>query len=241
MNVAVTTSPPVVTVANAETPRLLIDGLTFTVGHIFADPTVIIDVRTIFLSTQDQKSLYSVPNALMTLDRNSWVPESLSSDWDFAAGANFAALVGTVGLTIATTTVVGEYITGSRGVKVTGFASDGALKRFARNCGTNGDMGPVTVEGQTYLFFLRVKCTQNVTFSLNVNGGFLDFAGTPIHTLPANEWRDYVIKSQEDTTWAQGRFFNPNIIVSVTNNSGSAAEFYIDRIDYQIVDGDFQI
>lgn len=224
-----------------ETPTIKIDGMNLTRGHIFADPAVKIDVRSIGLGTDDAKSLYSAPNARMDRERNSWMPGSLSTDWDFASGANLAQRSGTTGLTIATTTTAGQFLAGTRGVAVTGYASDGVKKVVQRNTGTNGDMGPVTVEGETFLFFVRVKSTQQVTFELGLQGASLDYAGTPSHVLPANEWRDYVFKSQADTTWAQGRQFNPALLISLTNSSGAASELYIDRIDYLKCNGDYVI
>lgn len=229
-------APHFVKTTNAEKCTVLIEGTTFRGGNLYADRTVEFDVKSLLLSGAFKHNFYSKPNAALFPKYNRWLSESVSADWDFALGANFTA---TAGLTVATTTTAGEYMTGTRGVKVSTIPSDNALKLIQRT--TTGEMAEVTAEGQTYLVYVRVKCDQNVTFKPTVNGGFADFAGTPNTDLPANTWRDYVFKTQEDVTWAQGRFFTPKIYLYVTNNSGSVATLYIDRIDYHIVNGDVQL
>lgn len=236
-----TTTVKIAEVVNSEAPEIFFDKTILSRGHIFSDPTVIQNVKSLGMTSDDQKSFYSIANAQFSSGYNSWCRDSLSSDWDFATSANFAEKDGTTGLTIATTTTDGEFLTGTRGVKVSGFTSDGVQRRVGRNTGTNGDMGKITIEGETFFFFVRVKSDQNITFKFELQGASLVYAGTPSHTLPADQWRDYVFKSQMDSTWAQGKSFNPTVYLTVTNSSGTSATLFIDRIDYKITNGDVYI
>ena len=228
-----------VKVTAGEEVRVLIDGVTFRGGPLYADKSVQFDVRSILLTSESKHNFYSLPNAPLLPAYNRWMPQSVSSDWDFATGANFTA---TAGLVVATTTANGEYMTGTRGVKVSNIANDSAEKTISRI--TTGQMGPVTVEGQSYYVFVRLKCDQEVVLRCEINGGFLDFAQTPTdNRLVPNTWRDYVFKTDAAKTWAQGRFYDPTIKIYVTNPAAntSPANLYIDRIDYSIVRGDVQI
>lgn len=236
MSIAFGDAPKFLKTTGGEKCDVFVDGVTFRGGSLYADGSVNFDVRSILLNGAFKHNFYSKPNASLFPKHNSWMIESVSADWDFATGANFTA---TAGLSVSTTTTAGEYMTGTRGVKVSSIPSDNTMKLIQRT--TTGDMGEVTTNGQTYLVYVRVKCDQNVNFKPTINGGFADFGQTPDTDLPAGVWRDYVFKTQEDVTWAQGRFFTPAIYMYVTNNSGAVANFYIDRIDYQIVNGDHQI
>lgn len=236
------TNPKFATVAGSEAPVIVFDGPTLTRGDLFADPTVFFDVKGIDLATDDGKTFYS-QSLRANLDgaRNSWMPDSQSSDWDFAAGANFLEKSGTTGLTITTTTTAGEFMTGTRGVKVTGFSSDGVERGISRNTGTNGDMLKTTTDGETFMFFIRLKVSQAVSLRIGIQGASLEYGKTPQHDVPANEWRDYFIKSPVADTYAQGRSFNPQLLIQITNNSGSSASLFLDRVDYQIITGDHHI
>ena len=232
-------APEFVKVTAGEEVRVLIDGVTFRGGPLYADKSVQFDVRSILLTGESKHNFYSLPNAPLFPAYNRWMPQSLSADWDFASGANFTA---TAGLVVATTTANGEYMTGTRGVKVSNIANDSAEKTISRY--TIGEMGPVTIEGQSYYVFVRLKCDQEVVLRCEINGGFFDFAQTPTgNRLVANTWRDYVFKTDPAVTWAQGRFFDPTIKIYVTNpaTNPAPANLYIDRIDYCIVRGDIQI
>ena len=226
-------------VTAGEEVRVLIDGVTFRGGPLYADKSVQFDVRSILLTSESKHNFYSLPNATLLPAYNRWMPKSVSADWDFASGANFTA---TAGLVVATTTANGEYMTGTRAIKVSNIANDSAEKTISRT--TTGEMGPVFVEGQSYYVFVRLKCDQDVTLRCEINGGFLDFAQTPTdNVLVANTWRDYVFKTDAAVTWAQGRFGIPTIKIYVTNPAvnPAPANLYIDRIDYSIVRGDVQI
>jgi hypothetical protein len=228
-----------VKVTAGEEVRVLIDGLTFLAGPLYADKSVQFDVRSILLTSESKHNFYSLPNATLLPAYNRWMPKSVSADWDFSTGANFTA---TAGLVVATTTANGEYMTGTRAVEVSNIANDSAQKTISRT--TTGEMGAVTIEGQSYYVFVRLKCDQEVILRCEINGGFLDFAQTPTdNVLVANTWRDYVFKTDAAVTWAQGRFFTPTIKIYVTNPAANpaAANLYIDRIDYSIVRGDVQI
>lgn len=220
-----------------EPVRVLIEGVTFEGGNLFGSQKVEFDVRSMAITGQLTHSFYSLPNAQLLPAFNQWMPNSVSADWDFSGGANITAV--SAGLVVSTSTASGTYMTGTKSAKIAGILSDNTPKQFKRT--TTGEMGAVTVNNQTYYVFARVKCDQSVTFNFNINGGFLNFAGTPDVELPANTWRDFVFKTQANTTWAQGRFGTPSIEFYVTNNSGTTANFYIDRLDYQIVTGDIDI
>lgn len=227
--------PEFIKSANGEKCNVLVEGVTFRGGPLFADEHTEFDVRSLLISGALHHSFYSKPNAQLYPAYNRWIPNSSSLDWDFSSGPNFTA---SPGLTVATTTAQGEFLTGSRGVKIGSIPSDGTQKAVERSI---TGMGPVATEGETYLVYIRVKSDRRITFQPQINGGFLDFANTPQTVLPPNTWRDYVFKTAEDVTWAQGRFNNPTIKLYVTNDSGGQASLFIDRIDYEIVNGDYQI
>lgn len=226
-----------ITTANSEPVSVLIDGLTFRGGSLFADPSVEFDVRSINLVRTAQKFFYTRPNADFLGSYNKWMPNSVSADYDFTT-ANIAQ-IGGAGLTVATTTTDGEFMTGTKGVKVSGITSGATVWEFGRT--TTSEMGAVTSEGETYFVMARVKADQELTVRLQINGGYADFGVSKDVKIPANKWTDLVLQTQEDTTWAQGRFFAPTVKFEVVNGSGSTANFFIDRLDYQIVDGDIHI
>lgn len=230
-------APHLVKVTTNENARVLIDGGTaFRGGPLYAGRTVEFDVRSIHLTGAHHHSFYSRPNAQLLREYNSWVPQSVSSDWDFAA-TNITAVSG--GLTVTATTTAGDFITGSRAVKVTGIASDAAQKQVKRNGGAQ--LPALSVQGQTYLMFVRIKCDRDVAFNLDIDGGFVNFGQAPPVDIRANEWYDFVLKTGEDVSWAQGRFTAPDILINVRNSSGASATLYIDRLDYAIVTGDHTI
>lgn len=227
-----------ITTANDESVTVLIDGVQFAGGMLFASRSVDFDVKSIFISRGYNSGFYSKPNAMLNNDWNQWMPNSVSSDWDFSGGAGITQLSGS-GLTITTTTAAGEFMTGTTGVKVAGITSGGTPFEFGRSA--ISALGPVTVDGQSYFVFSRVKADQDIDLNLEINGGYLDFGFNKTIRLRAGEWRDIVLKTDEATTWAQGRFFNPTVKFTAVNNSGTTANFFIDRLDYQIVDGDIEL
>jgi hypothetical protein len=224
-----------VRVSNGERAIVRIEGLTFRGGHIWGDRTVDFDVKSITLSGSQRHFFYSLPNAAMLRERNSWMPRSVTADWDFQNGPNMSV---TGGGTASTTSAAGEFLTGSRGAKVGGIPT-GAIAKVTRV--TTGEMGAITPNsGQTYLIFARVKCTQNVTLKIDISGGFAEFAETPTVEIEANKWLDFVVKTGGPQTQSQG-LGTPTISFAVANGSGNTCDFLIDRFDYQICDGDHVI
>lgn len=220
---------------HGEQVRVLIDGATLRGGTLYGDRTVEFDIRSIVLSGSLRHFFYSVPNARMERERNSWVPRSSNRDWDFAT-TSFAT--DAPELRIGRSTAPGTFLTGSAGIRVSGFAP--GRRRTLRRA-TAGMMGPATREGQSYLVFVRLRCNRDAVVRIEINGGYLDFAATPDIPLRGGDWYDIVLKTQEDVTWAQGRFSSPDILIQLENQDGSPAALDIDRLDHMICSGDVSI
>ena len=228
---------PLVSVANAEKVEVAIGGLSFEGGNLYASRTVDFNVLSIALTSAEKHSFYSLPNAVLLRERNSWMPRSFNPDWNFggASNAGFTASAGTVSITTADR----EFLTGTQAVKVAGMPA-ASVTTISRS--TTGTMGPIgDGSGQTYIVFARVKLSRDASIKLDINGGFADFGEMVPVDLPAGDYRDIVYKSSVSRTQAQGRFFDPTIKIIVTTPTGAATDIIIDRFDYQIVDGDFII
>lgn len=236
-----TDSVKVVEVNSDEAPTIRFDGTTLTRGHLFSDASVVQDIQRLHLASDDQKSFYSTPNASIDKARNSWLLNNASTDWDFTGGANFTETTGS-DLTITTGTTGTDLLTGTRSAKISGYLSDGAKRTIER---TASSLGFVPTEGLTYAFFVRIKSTTNITLEVGVRGFNQEYSGTPEHTLPANTWRDILFKTPVDGTFAQnGPAFGgtvPKLFLHVTNNSGAVADVVLDRVDYQVCDGDLTL
>ena len=228
-------SAKLVAVRNRERVRVLIEGLTFRGGCLNGDRTVDFDIRSITLSGPLRHYLYSLPNARIERDWNSWMPDSVQQDWDLQT-INLAPR--SSGLAVARTRTPGEFMTGTGGIRVAGIrpGTGGTVRHQAPE-----RLGPVTKAGQSYLVFIRVKCDKDASIKIEINGGFVDFAAAPMIDLPSGTWRDILFKTQEDVTWAQGRFHAPAIMIYAHNRSDGDANLFIDRMDYMILDGDHAV
>lgn len=103
---------------------------------------------------------------------------------------------------------------------------------------TQTDMGAITIDGDSMLVFVRIKSDQNVKLDITIEGDFGNVMQIPQLTTKKDVWIDYVLKPDADVSWAQGRF-NPNkVAITITNDSGNDVNFWIDRIDYKIVNSD---
>lgn len=217
-------------------------GATIDRGHLFGRGDVQFNMRSVTLSSSDSitdevKSLYSIPNAHCIGPYNSWVSDSVQADWDFAGGTGLTE-VGTSVLTMATTTTAKEYLTGTRGIKVSGIPSNSTRYVIRK---LMSDMGAATAEGQSHLIFVRFKPSADMSIIFAIEGFYIEYERSPDITFKAGRWCDFVLKTASDNTWAQGRQGSPKLLIKVNNASGAAANLFIDRLDYQTVQGDVHL
>jgi hypothetical protein len=217
---------------NGEKVRVLIEGVTFRGGRLHADPSVDFDVRSMTFSGPFRHFVSSLPNAYIQREHNSWMPRSRHRNWNFDM-VNLFPQTDTVSVYRATGE--GEFLTGTCALKAHGFPPRG-IATVKHN--TSGMLGAVRREGQSYIVFARVKSDVSLDIKVEVNGGYKDFADNPFIGIRAGEWRDIIFKTQEDVTWAQGRYEAPSILFYVRNTGSSIATLYLDRLDYACVEGD---
>lgn len=174
----------------------------------------------------------SVPRIDISDGNNDWVEGSVSTGMDMAQ-----PIVSEVGSTNTTITVDDSVTTqNGRSTKIE-FPSDVADEiKIQRDM---SDMGPVTVEGQTHLIFVRLKASDMVGIEFAVQGYYMEYQKIPVVSTKADgDWTDYILKTANDVTWAQGRQGVPKLNIKVTNKTGRNVNMWIDRIDYKTVHGD---
>jgi len=221
------------------TAILNMDGMTLRNGAMLVSPDCKVSCRNMTFSTtsgtvDELKFIESIPRAVFNTEHNNWVVGSDSADWDFSLGANFTEVTTAV-LTIGVSTTAGEFLTGTKSASITGLPADSTEYIFQRSM---SDMGPVSINGETFLIFVRMKTSETIDLQLELEGLFARINMTPVIETKDGEWTDYVFKSASDTTFAQGAAGNPKLRFKVTNASGTIASIFIDRIDYKIVTGD---
>lgn len=232
-------SIPFMNVAAGSKGSVTMRGTTLCSGHIFGRGDAVMNIGDLTLSSTTEttdyaKSLYSTPNAVLLNNYNSWCVGSVQADWDFATGHKLTE-VGTTALTFATTSADGMFTTGSRGIQVSGIPSNGTDYVINR---TLTEMGPVTVNGETHLVFVRLKPSADMRVSLAIEGFYMEYDKTPVWDLLGGLWYDVVFKTASDNTWAQGTQGTPKLHIKCNNSSGSATSLFIDRIDFRKVQGD---
>jgi hypothetical protein len=232
-------APAFVNTAPGSRAGLLIDGATIDRGHLFGRGDVRISARNLTLSTPtdviDQvKTLHCAPHASLFNNYNSWVPQSRQADWNFLLGHGLGE-VGTAALTFGIGTADGEFMTGTRAIKVTGIPSNNTRHVISKPM---QEMGPVTVDGETHLIFIRFKPSVDMSIIFAIEGFFAEYQLSPDVTYQGNQWHDFVMKTASDVTWNQGRQGFPKLHIKAANTSGTTANLFIDRIDYQTVRGD---
>lgn len=229
-----------VTVANSEPVTVRITNTTFGGGLLFGGETVEFDVRSGFLSRDVQTGFYTRSNAMVMNSYNSWMPLSANTDWDYTTSIGWSQIFsgGHSALTIARTSVDGEYMTGTQGIKVGGIPI-GAVN-YAIQRSLSSFVGAVSTEGETYYCFGRIKPTQDLELQYRLNHGSSEYGFNKTIRVQANRWTDIVLKTSEATTWSLGQGSAPNLKFVITNNSGVAADLFIDREDYSIVFGDVE-
>lgn len=221
---------------------VVMDSVTLRNGSLVVTKNCDVSLSNIVMSTttggvDELKFLESTPNATISAEFNSWCDESLSADWDFGAGANFTELV-TSALTITTTTTSVDVLTGTTSASITGLPSDSTEYVIQRNM---SDMGPTSIDGETFLIFIRLKTSESIDIQFVIEGLFAEFQFTPVIESKDGKWVDYIFKTDSAATFAQGISGNPKIKIKMTNSSGSVCDLIIDRIDYKIVQGDIYL
>ena len=242
-------APPLVKTVGATKARVVVNGASLESGRLVGSGDVLFDVRSLLLTRSYDaldatKYFYSLPNAMISGPYNSWLPQSASADWDFTAetinfkmGDETAAPDFDNGLTFEKTSVAGQFLTGSRAIKIGGFTA-GATKVFKRNGGA--ELGAIaTGSGDTYALAITLMADRDCTIRLKMHGGFGFIEGGTAVEVKAGRFVTHFLKTNETSTEAQGKYFSPDMIVEVTVPSGgSAANLYVDRMDYAKVNGD---
>lgn len=165
---------------------------------------------------------------------NSWVEGNANAQWDFStSGADWNELTAT-GSTIGVVTSIpsGQVVTGTNALN---FSVPGAATAtFER---IMSELGPVTINGQTYLLvakiFSDITCTVKMRLK-NSPGAQVD--DLFISDIGGSDWRVLLLKSNSANTFALCQAGNSKLSLEFITTA--ATEIYIDRADFQIKLGD---
>lgn len=222
---------------NGAKAHVIFDSVILSQGFILLDEATTAACKNITLARSDwaddeAKFLETLPVADIQNSNNSWVPHSDMADTAMIGGA----IVSEIGSSSATITT-DSTVTHQNGIS-TKIAIGSATTSKLKFQHTMDAPGIVATEGESFLIFIRMKADQAVNLDFSLAGDFGNVIVIPQLVAKSDLWVDYVIKPSAAGSWAQGRF-NPNkVTIEVTNGSGSDANVWIDRIDYDVVSGD---
>lgn len=165
--------------------------------------------------------------------QNSWVPQSQMSDPHMDNGSILTEFTSTTATLSTSRTVQYE-----NGISTVCFipAAETTRVHLRRTC---TDLDQAQTDGDTFLFFIRMKASASVPLQMTIQGGGAAYEVCPQTETKAGEWMDYIIKpSSSQVSGGTGLNTLTYLNIFLTNDTGANVQVWFDRIDYKKVRGD---
>jgi len=229
--------------AGAGKAVVAINDCTLAVGLIHI-PDLNTEVRIKNLALSSATSSSDTRKGVIAMDTvdvsmgqfSSWVPSNDNTQWDFTVSdGGFTESPG-VGSTVSVVTSMpagAPALTGVNALKVatTGAVGSNMLKLM-------DDSGPTTISGETYIIAVKVWADVTCTAKLRlVTNAIVPVDDLGVVSIGGNEWRWLFLKSSSVNTEAiKNSGLDPNLRIDFVTTE--ATNIFIDRADFQIVNGD---
>ena len=165
---------------------------------------------------------------------NSWAEGNANLQWDFStSGADWSELTAT-GSTIGVVTSIpsGQVVTGTNALH---FSVPNATTATFERIMT--ELGPVTIDGQTYLMVAKIFSSATCTVKMRLkNSPGVQVDDLFISDIGGSDWRVLLLKSNSANTFALCQAGNSKLSLEFITTA--ATEIYVDRADFEVKLGD---